>query len=219
MFLFLLSFVLKSTAVDICLPPVHESFVSTRRDIEWESPMSHHTDEFYEHDFIHIWFDSSTRKSLVHIYEEEYYRHQEEDHYMFGLRDYNRKYHWHGHWNSTTRTVTHCQLELWNEPFAVYCPVKGATLKGSGTVGQNNKVDFYQARYDSPDRKFFEDIHLITEAGSTSVMMQERVFGEHFNETEQRLYTWVETREWYDTSLAAIDPSVFNVPVGCPNPQ
>jgi hypothetical protein len=192
--------------------------MGNRRDIVADGAYSHHHDEYWEGDHLHVWFDGTTRKSLVHVYEEDWYNHQGETHHIFSLRDYNTKRHWRGHWNHTTQTVSNCALEQMNRAFEVYCPLKGANKTSSGTVSKDFKVDFYSARYDDPDRKFFEEVHAIVEYGSTSLIMQERVFGEHFNETEQKLYKWVEHREWFDMVTTPIASSVFTVPPNCPNP-
>merc|ERR1712080_610009 len=131
-----------------------------------------------------------------------------------GLRDYKRQLHWHGHWNHTLQKVTECQLELFNRPFAVYCltpPGRQANLTDSGYVGMSAAVDFWSVRFDDHERKFFEDIHMGLEKGSTSIVMQERVFGEHFNETEQKLWKWVEHREWFDVKEDPIPDSVFAI--------
>merc|ERR1712142_1396395 len=80
--------------------------------------------------------------SLVHVYEWDYYAGQGEDHHVFSLRDYKKKYHWIGHWNHTTQTVIHCQLELFSRTWQPYCIARDATRRGSGTIGENNKVDF-----------------------------------------------------------------------------
>jgi hypothetical protein len=59
-------------------------------------------------------------------------------------------------------------------------------------------------------------ISVAAEAKATNLPIQERVWGEHFNETEQLQWYWSEHREWFDFSTDKIDPSIFNVPVGCP---
>jgi len=204
---------------NICLPNVHEAHVGTRTNAWSDQRMSHHHDEYFEGDHLHVWFDGTKQKSLVHRYEQEWYNHMGETHHHFGLRDYKKQLHWHGHWNHTTKTVTNCQLEIFSRPFSVYCltPVgKQANLTDSGFVGMSAAVDFWSVQYEDPTRKFFEDIHMILEKGSTSIVMQERVFGEHFNETEQKLWKWVEHREWFDMSEAPIPDSVFTIPAGCP---
>jgi len=204
---------------NICLPNVHEAHVGTRANAWSDTRMSHHHDEYYEGDHLHVWFDGTKQKTLVHMYEEDWYNHKGETHHYFGLRDYKRQLHWHGHWNHTLKQVTNCQLELFNRPFAVYCltpPGRQANLTDSGYVGMSTAVDFWSVRFDDHERKFFEDIHMILEKGSTSIVMQERVFGEHFNETEQKLWKWVEHREWFDVKEDPIPDSVFAIPQGCP---
>merc|ERR1711890_10631 len=112
------------------------------------SKFSHHYDEHGEGDHLHIWVDSTSQMSLAHVYEWDYYMGQSyEDHHIFSLRDYKKKYHWTGHWNHTTQAVTRCKLELFDRPFTPYCFVKDATKVGSGTVGKDVKVDFWEARY------------------------------------------------------------------------
>lgn len=203
----------------ICLPNVHEAHVHTRTKAMAEQRYSHHHDEYYEGDHLHVWFDGTKQKSLVHIYMQDWYNHQGETHHWFGLRDYNKKLHWHGYWNHTTQQVEHCELEIYNKPFKVYCLTPEgaqANLTDSGYVGKTNAVDFWQFEYNNYDEKFYEDVHVITEKGKTSVVMQERVYGEHFNETEQKLWKWIEHREWFDMNENAIPDSTFAIPAGCP---
>lgn len=217
MLIFLVTFVTAVGAAQICLPGVHEAHVGTRTLARSGQKLSHHHDEYYEGDHLHVWFDSVTKKTLVHVYEEDWYNHKGETHHHFGLRDYNRQFHWHGYWNHTTKTVERCQLEEFKRPWALYCLASRANNTGSGTIGKDFKVDFWSEKYEDDDRKFFEDIHLIMERGSQSVVVQERVFGEHFNETEQKLWKWIEHREWFDVSEAPIPSSTFDIPIGCPN--
>jgi len=215
MFSLLLGLVIGTFATDVCLPATHEAHVHTHRWAESESRMSHHYDEYYEGDHLHVWVDAKSQMSLVHVYEWDYYAGQGEDHHVFSLRDYKKKYHWIGHWNHTTQTVTHCQLELFSRTWQPYCIARDATRRGSGTIGENNKVDFWEAVYD--DGTFHEEIDILVEQGSPNLVVQERVEGSHFNTTEQKWWYWSEHREWFDfTTPDQIDPSVFAVPVGCP---
>lgn len=219
--LWLFAIVSGEKATDICLPVTHETFVATRRWAESESAYSHNYAEYNEGDFIHVWSDGVTRKTLVHSYEWDYYKGHEEDHYDFSLRDYQKKYHWIGHWNFTTQTLTHCRLELFepdHRQWGPYCLVKGANKRGSGTVGENTKVDFWEARYRDDKEQFEEEIDVILEAGTTNLPLQERVYGSHFNKTEQKTWYWSEHREFFDFKEDAIPASAFAVPVGCPNP-
>merc|ERR1712130_311099 len=81
----------------------------------WSSEkMTHHHDEYYEGEHLHVWFDGNSKKTLVHAYEEDWFNHKGETHHIFSLRDYNKKFHWHGHWNHTLKKVTNCQLELFD---------------------------------------------------------------------------------------------------------
>jgi len=208
----------------ICLPTEHEAHVNTRTNA-WSDDkdrMSHHHDEYYEGDFLHVWWSAKAQKTLVHVYEEEWFNHQGETHHIFSLRDYQKKFHWRGHWNYTTQTVTNCQLMLSDRPWtSQYCLTRDdtqANLTSSGFVGQHAAVDFYSYQYKNDSANFFEDVHMILERGSTSYVMQERVFGEHFNTTEQKLWKWVEHREWFDLNENDIPSTKFTVPAGCPNP-
>jgi len=216
-FLFFLTIILSVYAADICLPPTHDAVVTTRRDINAIN-MSHHRDEYYEGEFLHVWFDSSVKKTLVHVYEKEWFNHRGDTHHYFHLRDYSKKYLWRGHYNFTTKTTSNCRLELMDRSFEPYCPAKGVNLTHSGTVGKSAKVDFYEVKYDDPQYHFVEDINLITETGSQSLIMQEKVFGEFFNTTTEVTWYWVEHREWFDLKETITDKTIFNVPAGCPNP-
>merc|ERR1712130_1093362 len=160
---------------------------------------------YYEGEHLHVWFDGNSKKTLVHAYEEDWFNHKGETHHIFSLRDYNKKFHWNGH------------LEQFDREFEQYCLAKSANMTGSGTIGQHAMVDFWQASYEDKEKKFYEDIHLIAQRSSTKAVVQERVFGEHFNETEQELWKWIEHREWFDFSEAPLSSSVFNIPLGCPN--
>jgi len=206
----------------ICLPTTHETHVGTRTNAWSDRRMSHHHDEYYEGEWMHVWWDGKSQKTLVHVYEEEWYNHKGETHHIFSLRDYSKKYHWRGHWNHTTKTVTNCQLMLsdrvWTPQYCLTRNGAQANNTGSGYVGQHAAVDFWSYQYRNDSANFFEDVHMILEKGSTSLVMQERVFGEHFNETEQKLWKWVEHREWFDMNENAIPASTFTVPTGCPNP-
>eukprot|EP00463_Aulacantha_scolymantha_P001001 TRINITY_DN1694_c0_g1_i1.p2 TRINITY_DN1694_c0_g1~~TRINITY_DN1694_c0_g1_i1.p2 ORF type:complete len:107 (-),score=26.38 TRINITY_DN1694_c0_g1_i1:426-746(-) len=102
--------------------------------------------------------------------------------------------------------------------FEQYCPGKGVNMTGSGTVGQSAKVDFYKVVYDDPQYHFYEEIGMILESGSKSLIMQERVLGEFFNTTSEEQFYWVEHREWFDLKETIDDKTVFNIPPGCPSP-
>merc|ERR1712203_163667 len=56
-----------------------------------------------------------------------------------------------------------------------YCLTKDATKRGSGTIGEHVNVDFWEARYD--DGTFHEEIDILMEGGSTTIPVQERVYG------------------------------------------
>jgi len=211
-------------ATDICLPETHQSWVSTSRWALDNIPdkYSHHYAEYNEGDIMYIWSDGNTRKTLAHVYEYDHYAAQDREmHHFFSLRDYNKKYHWFGQYNFTTQQSTECWLELFDSdhrPWGPYCLAKGANLRGSGTVGESAKVDFWEADYDDPFGNFHEEIDIILEAGSTNYVLQERVDGTYTNVTSGEKWYWAEHREFFDFSTDKIDPSRFAIPIGCPNP-
>lgn len=221
-FTLFLNLFVAARATDLCLPLTHQGWVVTSRwaEDEYNTSYTHHYDEFREGDFMYIWSDGATRKTLAHVYEKDHFAgHFSEEHHYFSLRDYTKKYHWFGHYNFTTQSSTECWLELFDSkhrPWGPYCFAKQANLRGSGTVGENVNVDFWESDFQDPFGRFSVEIDTILEKGSTTIPLQERVDGQFNNGTNQ--WYFAEHREWFDFSTAPIDASKFNVPQGCPNP-
>jgi hypothetical protein len=128
----------------------------------------------------------------------------------------SKKYHWTGNLNFTTGEVTNCKLSTFDRPFEAYCLGHHFKMEGSGTIAKNTQVDFWSETWSDEKWEVIEEIDIITERGSKSVPIQERVTGRHHNRTYHYEVEWWEHREWFDFSEAKIDPTVFNVPAGCP---
>jgi len=206
-------------AADVCLPDTHSGLVHVHRwalDDMPDVPVAQEYKEYQEGEFVYIWRDAATRKSLVHIYDHEWYSvdDREREHVMFSLRDYTLGYHWIGNWNYTLQQVTHCRMQLMTEPFTSYCPAKDATKKGSGTIGEDIKADFWESTV--VNGTYMEDIGMLVESGTTNLPLQRRLAGTWKNETSGEVWHWSEQIEWFDFKTEAIDPSLFKIPVGCP---
>jgi len=208
-------FFIGSYGVDICLPLTHEAKVDTHLSA-YAHDHSHHHDEYREGEFLHIWMDGTSRMTLAHVYEREHWHHHRAEKRIFSLRDYNKKLHWTGVWNFETQKVSDCKLEVFDRPFAAYCLGKNFNKDGSGTISKDVKVDFYKGIYVNQEKQYNETLGVITESGSTSIPIQEKVEGYHHNRTYHYILEWWEHREFFDFSEAKIDPSVFAVPAGCP---
>lgn len=195
---------------DICLPRTYEVHVEVLRDVIHGD--SHHHDEFNEGDFLHMWVDGDAQKTLVHAFDQERSQRQVDEHHIFLLRDYNQGLQWRGHWNRTTKTVTHCSLSFHTGKLEPYCLAYKPTYEGTGSLGEKNKVDYWNTTFDNPDKRVHEEIHIMTEKGSRSIPIVEEVKG-----TKEPDVHWMEHREFYDLSEAKIDPTVFYIPDSCPH--
>lgn len=205
-------------AEDICLPSTHTTLYRRHLDVVEYMP-GHHRDEYEEGDFMKVWVSARDKKSLVHLYEDQYEHKIFEHHTRWILRDYNKGLMWRGDWDLRSRTVSHCTMELYTKPFEQYCLAKGARKSpyGDGTLGESNPVEWYDWKYIDRFREVEEQINLCVEKGSLSKIVHEHTRGAFYNKTSDDFYRWYISREWYNMVETPIDSSIFAVPAGCPN--
>jgi len=211
------------SATQLCLPLTHQGWVSTTRWLKMNTMTHMFTyDEYNEGDFMYIWSDGTTRKTLAHVFEREVLAGRSyEEHTFFSLRDYTKKYHWYGHYNFTTQTTSECWLELFepdHRPWGPYCLAKDAKMRGQGTIGEKNKVDFYEETVSDPYGAWTVEVDTLMETGTTDTPVQERIDGTYYNAATKEQWYFAEHREWFDFSTAPIPASRFAIPAGCPNP-
>jgi len=158
-------------------------------------------------------FDMNQQKSLVWIHDDGPQRGPWRDPDRGMLTDYAKQLQWN--WNWVNKTVQRCTLETMTRPLAPICISPPANLTGTGTIGEDFKVDFYGARVVDPTHQVEEMVFTLVESGTTSKPCKQDRRGQQI-QPDRSIVQWFDRISWYDMVETPIPAATFAVPAECP---